>query len=103
MNISDIGYTDGSALLCHTNHIRIGAHSGGDWFAPNGTRVNHDDVKGFTRDRGRMVVRLKRTSTGTPPEGMYRCFIDDAAGTPQTIYVGLYNSGGGRQSFGNST
>ena len=95
MNISDISFTDDSALLCHTNYIRIGSHSGGDWFAPNGTRVNFDDVKGFTRDRGSKVVRLKGTSTGPPPEGMYWCSIQDAAGTPQTIYVGLYNSGGG--------
>ena len=102
VDISDVGSTDNTALLCHTNYIRPGTHSGGDWFAPNGTRLNENDVKGFTRNRGRMVVRLKRTITGTPPEGMYWCLIDDAAGTPQIIYVGLYNSGRGMYSFGKS-
>ena len=98
MEISDIGSTDGTALLCNTNRLPQGYNSGGDWFAPNGTRVNEDDVKGFTRDRGPKVVRLIRKTTGPPPDGMYQCFIDDAAGTPQTVYVGLYNSGGGMYS-----
>ena len=95
--ISDIGSSDGSALLCHTNRPpQVGQSiSGGNWFAPNGTRINEDDVKGFTRDRGSKVVRLKGTTTGPPPEGMYWCSIQDTAGTPQTIYVGLYNSGQG--------
>ena len=101
MVISDVGSTDGSALLCHTNYIRPGTHSEGDWFAPNGTRINEDDVKGFTRNRDPKVVRLKRTTTGPPPEGMYWCSIDDAAGTPQTIYVGLYNHGQGMCSLEN--
>ena len=92
---SDIGSTDDTALLCHTNHIRVRSHSAGDWFAPDGARVNEDDVKGFTRNRGSKVVRLIRTTTGPPPEGMYWCSIEDATGIPQTIYVGLYNSGQG--------
>ena len=41
-----------------------------------------------------MVVRLKRAS-GTPPEGVYQCTIDDATLTVQIVYVGLYNTGGG--------
>ena len=42
-------------------------------------------------------MRLKRTS-GTPPEGIYHCSIFDAASTPQTVYVGLYNTGEGNNS-----
>ena len=96
VEISDIGFTDGSALLCHTNHLPQGGSSisGGDWYAPDGTRVHEDDVPGFTRDRGPMVVRLKRT-TGTPSEGIYWCVIQDATSILQSVYVGLYNSGGG--------
>ena len=41
-----------------------------------------------------MVVRLKRT-TGTPHEGIYWCSILDATSVQCTIYVGLYNRGGG--------
>ena len=82
VNISGIGYNDDSALLCHTNRpATLGNspnfHSGGDWFAPDGTKIPSSDVPGFTRNRGAMVVRLKRTS-GTPPEGIYECTIEDA-------------------------
>ena len=97
VDISDIGSTGSTALLCHTNYIRTGTHSGGDWFTPNGTRINEDDVKGLTRNRGSKVVRLKKT-TGLPPEGMYWCSIEDASSTMQTIFVGLYNHGRGMYS-----
>ena len=93
MEIGDIGSTDDSALLCHTNRPPDGPHSGGDWLAPDGTRVYGTDVPGFARNRAAMVVRLRRTN-GDPPEGIYRCTIDDTL-TPQIVHVGLYNTGGG--------
>ena len=96
VDISGIGSTDDSALLCHTNFPPPppSTHSGGNWHAPDGTRVFVTDVPGVTLSRAAMVVRLKRTS-GTPPEGIYRCTIHDAASTPQMVYVGLYNTGEG--------
>ena len=93
VEISRIGSTDDSALLCHTNRPPDGAHSGGDWLAPDGNRVFDTDVPGVTRSRDPMVVRLRKTS-GDPPEGIYWCTIDDAL-TPQIVHVGLYNTGGG--------
>ena len=95
MDISNIGSTDGTALLCHTNRPPPpgSANSGGDWFAPDGTRLSLDDVPGVTRDRGPMVVRLK-PSAGDPAEGVYRCEINDNTETQQTVYVGLYSDGG---------
>ena len=104
--ISDIGNT---ALICNTNRIadftvnlsgnRTRFHSGGDWHAPNGTIVGDLDestVPGFERDRRPMKVRLHRnTSTGTPSEGIYYCVVEDDTFTEQTVYVGLYNNGGG--------
>ena len=96
VEISDIGSNDDTALLCHTNQPGS-TNSGGDWYGPDETRVSGSDVPGFTRNRGSMVVRLKRTS-GTPPEGIYRCKIIDAASIPQTVYVGLYNTGEGNNS-----
>ena len=96
--ISDIGSTDDTALICHTNQpIMMGQrNSGGDWFAPNGTRVDNDIVPGFRRNRGPMVVRLWRyTGTDPPSEGIYHCVIEDHRATPQTVYVGLYYSGRG--------
>ena len=76
MEISDVGSTDDFALLCHTNFPPPpgSPHSGGDWFAPGGTRVDGTAVPGVTRNRDPMVVRLKRAS-GTPPEGIYECTI----------------------------
>ena len=64
--ISDIGSTDDAALLCITN--RLGTPSRGNWFPPHGTRVDGTSVPGVTRNRGPMVVRLRRT-TGTAPGG----------------------------------
>ena len=101
--ISDIGYT---ALICNTNRFgnltsRPGGriHSGGDWFAPDRTTVGgrgRDDVPGFERNRGPMVVQLYRnTATSTPSEGIYYCVVEDDTFINQTVYVGLYNSGGG--------
>ena len=96
--ISDIGSTDNTALLCHTNRLATlsGSNSGGNWFTPDRTTVAGTDVPGFMRTRGPMVVRLLRNSaTGTPLEGVYNCVIEDGTLTPQTVYVGLYSSGGG--------
>ncbi|CAI8049668.1 hypothetical protein GBAR_LOCUS27344 [Geodia barretti] len=83
--ISDIGFSDNNALLCNTN-LR-GFPTSGGWYAPNRTRV--------IRNSGHKVVRLKRAIGITTPEGIYWCSIEDAAYTLQTVYVGLYNPGGG--------
>ena len=97
--ISGIGSINNDALLCHTNCPPPPGgpnHSSGEWYAPDGTGVTDTAVPGFRRDRGPMVVRLrKRTGTGAPSEGIYQCSIQDAESSPQTLYVGLYNIGGG--------
>ena len=99
LEISDIGsISDNEALLCHTNNPPPppSTNSGGEWYASNGDRVGGTPaVPGFTRNRGAMVVRLGEIS-GTPLEGIYRCEIEDADETLQTVYVGLYNAGAGR-------
>ena len=103
MVISDIGSTEDTALICHTNHpattnIVGGADSGGNWFDPKGGKVEFVsiDVPGFRSTRAPMMVRLLRnTATGTPSEGIYHCLVEDDTLTEHTVYVGLYNSGGG--------
>ena len=99
MVISDIGSTNDTSLICHTNRpatFSNNAHSGGDWFAPDETRVNMNAVPGFWRNRGPMMVRLLRnTATDPPSEGIYHCLVEDDTLTEQTVYVGLYNTGGG--------
>ena len=96
VDISDIGFTDEGALLCHTNRPPPpgGINSGGNWCAPDGTRVNNADVAGVTLNRTAMVVRLMRFP-GTPAEGIYTCFVLDDASTLTALFVGLYNTGGG--------
>ena len=83
-----------SVILTSLHLLVVLLLAGGDWHAPDGTRVSGTDVPGVTRTRDPMVVRLRRTS-GTPPEGMYRCTIEDATSTFQIVYVGLYNTGEG--------
>ena len=104
MVISDIGTANGdTALLCNTNHIPTGSatNSGGYWFGPDGSSVVSFNGVGtvhfFGRTRGPGLVRLIRNSaaTGTPTEGIYSCTVQDDTLTLQTVYVGLYNSGGG--------
>ena len=96
VDISDIGSTDNTAILCITNRPPIGANSGGNWFAPDGTRVggpDTTDVPGFYRNRGPMVVRLLRnTATDPAAEGIYHCLIDDAISRSKQISVGLYTT-----------
>ena len=96
--ISNIGTTEGTALFCNTNYLPDGGgNSGGNWYAPDGTRVGglgSTDVPGFRRNRDPGLMRLIR-DTGAPTEGIYSCTVQYDTMTLQTVYVGLYNSGGG--------
>ena len=105
--ISNIGTTNDTALLCNTNYLPDGAaNSGGNWSVPDGSTVsslsgvignNEVGTADFGRNRGPGVVRLIRNSaaTGTPPEGIYSCTVQDDTTQQQTVYVGLYNNSGG--------
>ena len=105
--ISDIGSTEDTALICHTNRpatVSGGVdffHSGGDWVGPSGVAVGGltmgtDNVPGFMRNRDPMIVRLLRnTATDPPLEGIFHCEVEDNTFTQQTVYVGVYNSGEG--------
>ena len=103
VDISDIGSTDDSTLLCHTNCPPPPgiSNSNGDWFGPNWARVGdpyggYYNVPGLVRNRAPMIVRLIRNvNTGDPAEGIYQCKVKDSAETLRTLSVGLYNSGGG--------
>ena len=94
--MDDIGSTDDTALLCHTNEPSR-RDSEGDWFAPNGTKVGNyadsmpRDVAGFGKTRSPHVVRLKRSSDGTPPEGTYKCVVRDTKSINQAVYGGIYS------------
>ena len=99
--IDDIGTSNDDALLCRTNGVATTGdiNTEGHWFSPNGVRVTNDfqGVPGFRRTRSKMVVRLLQIYmyTSTPAEGIYHCKVQDDTFKLQTVYVGLYNSGGG--------
>ena len=96
VDISVIGPSDDTALLCITN--RPGTPTSGNWFAPDRTRVDGTDVPGFIRTRGSMVVRLFRMGSRTPRQGIYYCIIEDGTSLLKMVNVGLYNSGGGNNT-----
>ena len=106
--ISDIGSAgDDTALICHTNRpatVSGGVgyfHSGGHWFGPNGmfvggATIGVNNVPGFRRNRDPMILRLYRNTDSDPPlQGIFHCEVEDNTSTQQTVYVGVYGSGGG--------
>ena len=94
MTLEDIG--DGvDALLCITNLTSCcrgtdGLNVLGQWFFPNGTGVfSYNISSDLYRDRGQMVVRMKRRRGGV--DGIYYCAIHGSLDVNQTIYIGVYN------------
>ena len=87
VDISDIGPTTDTALLCYTNRPPPPgkADSGGDWLGPDGMVLN----KNSDIERGPMVVKLRRVHNN---EGIYKCVVQDRNMINKTVYVGLYSS-----------
>ena len=87
VNISDIGSTTDTALLCYTNLPPPPgeADSGGDWFAPDGMVLGESSEI----ERGPMVVKLRSVHNN---EGIYKCVVQDRNMINKTVYVGLYSS-----------
>ena len=92
MSIGDIGENN-NALLCHTDKTDCCNNRIGEWYFPNGNKVqimgidrNTDHY--FYRNRGSKVVRLHRVMD--PPErGRFSCEVPDSSGKNQTIYVNI--------------
>ena len=96
VTLEDIGEND-TALLCMTDltpccrppHTGTNGTVLGNWFFPNGSRVNNKGVQlDFYRDREQMVVRMNRRRGGV--NGIYRCEIPDLTNITQTVYIGVY-------------
>ena len=112
VNLSQVGEdrsgSDSDTVQCHTNiqtccRGSVGIHRG-DWFAPgNDTRLPFYSEPGdIYEDRQDMVVHIRRRNNANGPSGIYRCVIatiavhdDSDQSVGETVYVGLYGSGGG--------
>ena len=96
--ISALGSTEDTALVCRTDQPDCceGDNITGGWFNPNGTMIEFDasSSQGFYSSGGSGGIRLLR-GTGIPVEGIYTCRTADGSSTTQTVFVGLYNEGGG--------
>ena len=98
--------TSGSdSVQCHTDLSTCcgsaqGSHRG-DWYFPDGNRLQFDDDIFEAREDQR--VDLRRSNSATSPVGIYRCDIPTVAvhddtdiSVRATVYVGLYTASGGR-------
>ena len=84
VDISDIGFSDYTALVCITDRPPPSGSTGRDWYAPDGTTVGSlgtTAVPGFERNRGPMVVRLRRTTS----TARYHCEVKDNTEIEQTV------------------
>ena len=94
---------DDHAIQCHTDLSTCcsgsqGDHRG-DWYFPDGSRLPfaHPTV-GIHEARGAQRVDLRRNNNANSPSGVYRCDITTDAvqdnSVRETVYVGLYATGG---------
>ena len=99
--------TSGSdSVQCHTDldsccHRNQGDHRG-DWNAPDSEmRLPFPGFGDINEARGAQRVDLRRRNNADMPSGIYRCHIatnamydDDDPSVRESVYVGLYASGG---------
>ena len=74
-----------------------GSNKVGEWYFPDGTEELFSDSSGgdIYRTRGAQRVILNRRNGATSPSGIYHCEVPtDSNSTGETVYVGLYASGG---------
>ena len=96
----------GNIVRCHTDlDSCCGSNQGvhhGDWYFPDGSELGNSSLGGdIYRSRGDMRVNLHRRNNAMGPSGIYRCDIatdavhdDNDLSVRETVYVGLYASGG---------
>ena len=105
VELSDVGSTVDDSLTCHTDLPSCcsggqGIHRGDGYF-PNGTRLYF--YGGISQSRGAQQVSLRRMNSVSDVEsGIFSCDIpttsvhsDVDISTRDSVYVGVYNTGGG--------
>ena len=107
VDLSLVGYdiNGNDNVQCHTDLSTCctgpqGSHRG-DWYFPNGDRLQFSDD--ILEARGDQRVDLRHRNSVTSPVGIYRCDIptnvvhhDTDISVRATVYVGLYTASGGR-------
>ena len=104
------GVGSGDEIVCHTD-LTTCCRGGygpyrGDWYFPNGTRLPFPGDHPLVERRQLRRVEIHRGAVnGSIPSGIYHCSIETVAvnstdntdtTTRETVYVGLYDSGGGQ-------
>ena len=95
------------SVQCHTDLITCCSEAQGadrgDWYFPNGNRLQFSGDPGdIYEHRQAQLVNLRRRNNGDT-SGIYRCSIETNAVNDddgqETVYVGLYTSGGKMYTF----
>ena len=104
VDLSLVGDDSSNSVQCHTDLSTCcsggqGIHRG-DWYFPNGDRLQFSGD--IFEERGAERVDIRRNSA-TSPVGIYRCDIptnavhdDNDDSVRATVYVGLYTASGGK-------
>ena len=106
INLTLVGSDASDSVQCHTDLStcctgRNGPHRG-NWFPPdNELRLPFSGGADIYESRGLQQVSLHRRNDVNMPSGIYRCDIathavhdDDDTKVGESVYVGLYASGG---------
>ena len=107
VNLSLVGEYGNVSVRCHTDlgtccSAAQGIHRG-DWISPDseeGMPLYSDSSAGIYQVQGYRRVILRRRNNATMPSGIYRCDIptnavhDDDNSVRESVYVGLYATGG---------
>ena len=97
-----MGSDNTNDVVCHTDlNTCCTSPQGddrGDWYFPNGNRLQFSGSGNVYENRGAQVVVLQYTGSSSTSSGIYRCDIETNAVNDndgrETVYVGLYTSGG---------
>ena len=109
VDLTQVGDDDsdpGNTVRCHTDLNTCCTSSQGlnhgDWYFPDGERLMiFPGVSDIYESRGDQRVDVHRNNNAFSPSGIYRCVIptvdvhsDTDLSVGDTVYVGLYSSGG---------
>ena len=115
VDLSEVGSDESGSdsVLCHTDlwpccSSAQGPLHRGDWYFPDGNRLNFSGDGGdIYENRNAQRVDLRRRNNANAPVGIYRCDIatnavhddTDISVRDSPVYVGLYTASGGKSTL----